>query len=79
MSDGNKNLGPDTKTDWPTDRRSQNNLNLKLMMVVVVVVCVCVYMYMRERVNPVWRQLENLHPSPAIVRGDLKGTQCPEV
>jgi hypothetical protein len=34
MSDSNKNLvmdhrwGPDTKPDWPTDRRSQNNLNL---------------------------------------------------
>jgi hypothetical protein len=35
MSDSNKDLikdprwGPDTKTDWPTDRRSQNNLNPK--------------------------------------------------
>jgi hypothetical protein len=35
-SDSNKNLfvgprrRPDTKTDWPTDRRSQNNLNLNL-------------------------------------------------
>jgi hypothetical protein len=34
MSDSNKNLvmgprwGRDTKTDWPTDRWSQNNLNL---------------------------------------------------
>jgi hypothetical protein len=23
--------GPDTKTDWPTDGRSQNNLNLVLL------------------------------------------------
>jgi hypothetical protein len=35
MSDRNKTLamnprwGLDTKTDWPTDRWSQNNLNLK--------------------------------------------------
>jgi hypothetical protein len=25
----NSSSGPDTKTNWPTDRRSQNNLNLK--------------------------------------------------
>jgi hypothetical protein len=41
MSDSNKNLvmgpkwGPDTKMDWQTDRRLQNNLNLNSISVVV--------------------------------------------
>jgi hypothetical protein len=39
MSDSNKNLlvdlrwVPDTKTNWPIDRRSQNNLNLKWLLI----------------------------------------------
>jgi hypothetical protein len=41
MSDSNENLtmgpswGTDTKTGWPTDRRSQNNLNLGCEMIEV--------------------------------------------
>jgi hypothetical protein len=38
---GNKG-GPDTKTNWPTDGRSQNNLNLNLNLKLCVCVCVCV-------------------------------------
>jgi hypothetical protein len=33
MSDSKKNLGPDTKTDWPTDRWSQYNWKLELTVV----------------------------------------------